>query len=237
MLGDVSAISLRSPLYSLSSAYRSHPRGQSGRWWGNRARGLGCAAASSSAIVNAISCAIARMEGSNPLLAANNNPGNLRSGPGQIGTANGFAVFPTLADGWAALTARVQSGIDAGQTLQTFFAGTPCNNPPENTCGGYAPSADSNDPAKYAANVSTWTGIDATVPLAQLQSPSIPVSGDSGVLGTDTATGYATDSGSADSGVSSAVSSLADSLGVDPLVLGLAAVGLALGIYLMLGRH
>jgi hypothetical protein len=121
--------------------------------------------------VNSLACAIANMEGANPVLAANNNPGNLRSGPGQIGTANGFAVFPDLETGWNALFSRIQSGIDSGESLATFFSGTPCSNPPANTCGGYAPSADANNPSAYTAYVASQAGgISSTTPLAQIQA-------------------------------------------------------------------
>ena len=60
---------------------------------------------------SAIAQAIYQMEGSGPTTIAtrNNNPGNLRSGPGQIGTNGGFAVFPDMATGWAALDNQIES--------------------------------------------------------------------------------------------------------------------------------
>ncbi len=154
----------------LGSDYWARPRGGAGRWWRTGLGGCAPASAAPSALVQAIACAIAQVEGPNPLLDPTNNPGRLRAGPGQIGTSYGFAVFPDLATGWRALYARVQSGINAGQSLSTFFAGVPCNNPPGNTCGGYAPAADSNQPNVYAGIVGSQVGVSTGVPLAQLQA-------------------------------------------------------------------
>ena len=49
--------------------------------------------------------AVSRMEGTGPnsIATKNNNPGNLRSGPNQAGTANGFAVYADSGDGWGDL--------------------------------------------------------------------------------------------------------------------------------------
>ena len=55
----------------------------------------------------------------------NNNPGNLRSGPGQIGTSNGFAVFPDVATGYAALDSQIDYNVSLGLNLDQFFAGEP----------------------------------------------------------------------------------------------------------------
>jgi len=111
-----------------------------------------------------IAQAIYQMEGSGPSTIAtrNNNPGNLRSGVGQTGSNGGYAVFPDMATGWAALYHQIDLNISRGLTLYEFFAGKP------GVYGGYAPSADSNDPVNYALFVSARTGIDPNVPLNQL---------------------------------------------------------------------
>lgn len=153
----------------MDSGYWLRPRGGAG-WWRTGLGGCAPASAAPSALVQSIACAIAQMEGSNPLLDSTNNPGRLRAGPGQVGTSYGFAVFPDLATGWDALYKRVQSGINAGQTLGTFFGGVPCSNPPGNTCGGYAPAADSNQPNVYASFVGSQVGVSTGVPLAQVQA-------------------------------------------------------------------
>ena len=117
----------------------------------------------SSSMVDSISQAIAQMEGYNTpgtLAARNNNPGNLRSGPGQIGTSGGFAVFPDASTGWAALNNQVQLNIDRGLTLNEFFAGKP------GLYAGFAPSADSNNPTQYAQFVAGRVGIDPNSPIS-----------------------------------------------------------------------
>lgn len=126
------------------------------------------------ATVDSIAQAIYQMEGSGPTTIAtrNNNPGNLRSGPGQIGTNGGFAVFPDMATGWAALDGQINLNISRGLTLSEFFAGKP------GVYAGYAPSADSNNPANYAAFVAGQTGIDPNTPLNQLGFGSFDTSCD-----------------------------------------------------------
>jgi hypothetical protein len=126
-------------------------------------RGLGAVSVSS------LASAIAQMEGYNTpgtLAQRNNNPGNLRSGPGQIGTSGGFAVFPDAATGWAALDNQVQVNADRGLTLNEFFAGKP------GVYAGYAPSSDANNPAAYAAFVASQTGADPNTPLNSLLAGS-----------------------------------------------------------------
>ena len=121
--------------------------------------------------VDSIAQSIAQMEGFNTpgtLAARNNNPGNLRAGPGQTGTSGGFAVFPDLSTGWAALDNQISLNASKGLTLNEFFAGKP------GVYAGYAPSADSNNPTQYAAFVASQTGADPNVPLSSL------LAGDSG---------------------------------------------------------
>jgi hypothetical protein len=71
---------------------------------------------------------IAKMEGYNvsgSIAQRNNNPGNLRSGVGQVGSENTvsgtFATFATPADGWAALHNQIDIQAGQGQTLRDFI--------------------------------------------------------------------------------------------------------------------
>ena len=112
-------------------------------------------------LVNGMAAAIARMEGymdatgqprSGTIAYRNNNPGNLRAW-GNLPTADGYAVFPSAADGWAALKRQIGLNIDRGLTLYEFFGGKPGVYP------GYAPAADSNHPVNYAQFVAAQIGI------------------------------------------------------------------------------
>jgi hypothetical protein len=159
-----------------------------------RHRGLGQAGS----FTDQLAQAIARFEGYNvagSVAQRNNNPGNLRSGPGQTGTdPNGYAIFPDVATGYAALDNQISLNIGRGLSLDEFFAGKPGVYP------GYAPSSDANNPAQYASTVAGWLGIDPTVPLSSIagsassvasvdgSSPDLPetsgASDDSGESGT-----------------------------------------------------
>lgn len=113
--------------------------------------------------------AIARKEGfnvPNSLAQRNNNPGNLRSW-GSNPVVGGYAKFPTLDAGWAALRRQIELNIGRGLTLEEFFAGKSGVYP------GYAPSADRNDPVLYAQQVSTWTGIPLGIPLNQIHQETL----------------------------------------------------------------
>lgn len=118
--------------------------------------------------------AIERFEGfftPGSLAQRNNNPGNLRSGPAQIGTdSNGFAIFPDVATGEAALANQINLNIGRGLSLNQFFAGQrdATGNVVPGGYPGYAPAADQNNPAQYASTVAGWVGIDPTVPLNSL---------------------------------------------------------------------
>lgn len=112
---------------------------------------------------------IARFEGfqvSGSRAQRNNNPGNLRAGPGQVGTdAGGYAIFPDLETGWAALDNQIQLNLTRYPTLtlREFFgggAGYP----------GYAPAADQNNPGQYADTVAGWLGISPDVALSSLSA-------------------------------------------------------------------
>ena len=107
------------------------------------------------------------VEGNNPNLAGNNNPGNLIY-VGQAGAtegAGGFAAFATLADGIQAaenqVTLDLSRGTDATgrptTTLAELIGSWSPGNAPGNT-----PQATSN----YISNVSGATGIDPNADLA-----------------------------------------------------------------------
>jgi hypothetical protein len=120
-----------------------------------------------------LASSIARFEGSCTTAGScrNNNPGNLRAGPGSVGLdSRGFAIFPDPATGWAALDHQVDLNIGRGLSLQEFFGGKP------GVYAGYAPAADANNPAGYAATVGGWLGIDPTVPLSQVSASPAPIS-------------------------------------------------------------
>jgi hypothetical protein len=120
-------------------------------------------------LASSLACAIQHFEGWAPgsVSYRNNNPGNLRSGPGMIGTdAGGYAVFPDYQTGWNALLNQVQINVNRGLTLDEFFAGKPDVYP------GYAPAADSNRLHQYAVTAAGWIGIDPSVPLNQISVPA-----------------------------------------------------------------
>lgn len=126
-----------------------------------RRRGLG-------SLTTDLAAAIQRFEGScpNPASCRNNNPGNLRAGPGSIGMdSRGFAVFPDYATGEAALERQVDLNIGRGLSLNEFFGGKPGVYP------GYAPAADANNPSGYAGTVAGWLGIDPNTPLSSVSGP------------------------------------------------------------------
>jgi hypothetical protein len=108
---------------------------------------------------------------------ANNNPGALTAGPGQIGTSGGLAVFPDLATGQAALEHQVSLNVSRGLTLDQFFGGGTTSS---GYYPGYATAAAGNDPATYAANVAAWAQIPSDVPLNALDTyASVPDGTDS----------------------------------------------------------
>jgi hypothetical protein len=59
--------------------------------------------------------AIFQYEGGKPgnRNVVNDNPGNVRSGPGMTGSAGGYATFADVGDGWDALAAWVKKHITA----------------------------------------------------------------------------------------------------------------------------
>jgi len=150
------------------------------------------------ALIDSLALAIARMEGyldasgairSGTIAFRNNNPGNLRSW-GSTPVVGGYASFPTASAGWVALKRQIELNIGRGLTLEEFFGGKP------GVYRGYAPGADNNNPAGYAANVAQWTGIPLGQPLNQVgagaatggQNP--PASGGGTIDPTQTQTPY-----------------------------------------------
>lgn len=112
-------------------------------------------------LVDKIAAAIARFEGfyvPNSRAQRNNNPGNLRRW-GNTPVVDGFASFPTLEAGWAALRRQVEINIGRGLTLNEFFAGKP------GVYAGYAPASDNNHPINYARFVGGKAGVPVDIPL------------------------------------------------------------------------
>lgn len=97
-------------------------------------------------VIDTIATQISHMEGfyiKASVAAKNNNPGSLRSW-GKVPTKQGYAVFPTVEDGWVALETQVAKNVDRGLSFAEFFAGKP------GVYGGYAPGTDHNYPIRYA---------------------------------------------------------------------------------------
>ncbi len=122
-----------------------------------------------SSLTTDLADAIQRFEGScTGSTCRNNNPGNLRAGPGATGVdSRGIAIFPDYATGEAALQHQVDLNISRGLTLDEFFGGKP------GVYAGYAPAADSNNPNQYAATVAGWVGIDPNTPLSAVGDPGV----------------------------------------------------------------
>lgn len=118
----------------------------------------------SEGLVERIAIAISAMEGfpkKGSRANRQNNPGNLRSW-GKTPIVEGFANFPTAAEGWSALRRQIWRNVDRGLTLYEFFGGKP------NVYAGYAPDADGNRSRHYAEFVAKRAGIPVNVPLNKL---------------------------------------------------------------------
>ena len=117
-------------------------------------------------LVDTLANAIATFEGffrtdTSTLAQRNNNPGNLRSGPGQVGVdANGYAVFPTLDAGWQALYNQIALDTARGLTVSQFM-------------GKYAPPSE-NDTNTYTNYVIGQLGVSADTPLSALNTGNSP---------------------------------------------------------------
>ncbi len=127
-----------------------------------RLRGMGT-------ITDDLAAAIQRFEGScpSPTSCRNFNPGNLRAGPGAIGTdSRGIAIFPDYATGEAALAHQVDLNIGRGLTLDEFFGGKP------DVYAGYDKTAPN-----YASTVAGWLAIDPNTPLSVVSASNPDLSG------------------------------------------------------------
>lgn len=139
----------------------------------------------SAGLVERIAIAISEMEGFNKpgsRAQRQNNPGNLRSW-GKTPVLDGFANFPTPAEGWRALRRQVWRNVDRGLTLYEFFGGKRVTDTltvthPDGTVeevekkttvvyAGYAPDADGNRSRHYAEFVAKRAGIPVDVPLPE----------------------------------------------------------------------
>lgn len=136
-----------------------------------RLRGLG-------SLTTDLAGAIQRMEGAcSGSTCRNNNPGNLRAGPGSTGVdSRGIAIFPDQATGEAALQRQVDLNIGRGLTLDEFFGGK------AGVYAGYAPAADSNNPSAYASTVAGWLNIPENSVLSSLPADSGSIQVDTGAM-------------------------------------------------------
>lgn len=93
----------------------------------------------------------------------NYNPGNMRSGvPGydSIGRNAGFAIFPNEETGFGAMLSNL--GSSRYQSLSVGGA-----------IATWAPGSDGNNPAAYARQVSSWTGLSSNTPMNALTSDQL----------------------------------------------------------------
>jgi hypothetical protein len=88
----------------------------------------------------------------------NNNPGAIRTW-GQLPVRNGFAVFPTLDQGWLALYRQIALNVNRGLTWVEFFGGKP------GVYSGYAPAADNNNPRQYGTFVANKMNMNPDIPI------------------------------------------------------------------------
>ncbi|HDK6181316.1 TPA: hypothetical protein M2O83_003733 [Klebsiella pneumoniae] len=89
----------------------------------------------------------------NTLADRNNNPGNIRPVGG-----GGFRAFGSALEGWEAMKNQLMRYFTVkttGRRLQTIM----------DIVSTWAPSADNNDPAKYARDVAGWMGVSPTAAL------------------------------------------------------------------------
>ncbi len=117
-----------------------------------------------------LATAISQMEGwgtPGTIATRNNNPGNLRYSPYQVGqenTVNGkFATFASPEEGWSALQDYIDSKAKAGVTLRDFIY-------------TYAPPNENNT-AGYLSYLSGQLGIGADSPLDSLYGVALDTTG------------------------------------------------------------
>jgi murein DD-endopeptidase MepM/ murein hydrolase activator NlpD len=108
---------------------------------------------------------------SNTIPRRNNNPGDLRAtSKDQPQDKNGYRIFATPEEGFAALESQIQRSAakQGGLNMNEFFAG-------KGSYKGYASKAAGNDPNEYADFVAKGLGVDPTKPLTF--STDTPLSG------------------------------------------------------------
>lgn len=118
-------------------------------------------------LISALADAITRQEGS----TQNNNPGNIWDGiaPGKPNRIwpnlpidyRGFVIYPTLADGRAAMENQLAIKIGRGETLSQLI-------------NEWDSSDSAATRALYVSNVSQWTGLPTDIPLNQIGDASPP---------------------------------------------------------------
>lgn len=177
--------------------------------------------------VNVVAQAIQTIEGWFPgsLSYRENNPGNLTyagqpgASPVQVcnPTCHTFAQFDSYSDGYQALVNQVNLDASRGETIAQFAA-------------KYAPAADANDPASYAAQIATAAGLSVNDPLsaavssgAAIPAPPAPDTSASST-GTDLTDTTTADSTSWLDSITSSFSQLGSSVSsIDPTTLAIGA--------------
>lgn len=119
-------------------------------------------------ITPAVVDAIAEMEGytsgKSTIARQNNNPGNIRYWGPSYAMRSGYTVFPTLAEGWAALNKLVDDYIDGPDGI--YASRFPSYPTLRQMFRVYAPAKDgANKPDKYAQFVSQQTGVPVDSPV------------------------------------------------------------------------
>lgn len=107
-----------------------------------------------------ISQAIYQREGTQPgqISYDNNNPGNLRSAPGQTGSSRGFATFNSFGEGWQALQSYINRNASAHPDWDFYdffqhYLGQKQGGPTVTNQG---------DSDAYAEMVAMYAGVDPT---------------------------------------------------------------------------
>ena len=188
--------------------------------------------------VNTVASTIQKIEGWYPpgtpgypqgsLSYRNNNPGNLtfanQPGATPVTVCNPtcitFADFDTVGDGEAALDNQLQLMAGRGETIQEAI-------------NIYAPAAGGNNPTSYAAQIAAATGLTVNDPLSAAigsGTPAVAVAPDS----SSGDTSDTSDGGSWLDSLSSAWSSVAANLSLDPTTLAAVAAVAGLGLVLVM---
>lgn len=110
--------------------------------------------------------AIFNFEGNQPgeIAYDNNNPGNLKSAPGMVGTDRGFAIFGSQSDGFGALESYISRHTAANPNwdfydfFDNYLRGS-------TTAPAIDQQGDSNSYAEYVAN---YLGVPATTPVSSV---------------------------------------------------------------------